>query len=69
VIRRCVPKTSASRKTYSKDIQDVANDFNNYFASIGKNTVEEVNRLRKELKLESTDEQGLFTPRVYSPSE
>ena len=40
VIRSCIPKKSASQSSFSGDVNTVANEFNNFFVNIGKNTIQ-----------------------------
>ena len=47
-IRSCIPKKSASQKTYSKDTKILADEFNQFFASVGENTVKKINALHRE---------------------
>ena len=47
-IRGCIPKKSAPRSFFSKDVNIVANEFNNYFVNIGKNTIQKINTLAEQ---------------------
>uniref|UniRef100_A0A6P8INI3 Uncharacterized protein LOC116303067 n=1 Tax=Actinia tenebrosa TaxID=6105 RepID=A0A6P8INI3_ACTTE len=49
-IRGCIPKKSASQKTYSKDNEIVANEINIFFANVGTNTIEKVNALGRAIQ-------------------
>ena len=60
-------KKSASQKTYSKDSQTVSNEFNLFFTTVGKNTIEKVNALAEKFKCESNE--CTFVPREYPLSE
>ena len=48
-IRSCLPKRSRNAKTYSKDDQVTAEEFNEYFINVGKNTVNKINDLAAKL--------------------
>lgn len=52
-IKSCIPKKSATNKTYSKDSGMVANEFDHFFATVGKNTAEKVSGRAKTFQLES----------------
>jgi hypothetical protein len=47
-IRSCMPKRSVSTKNYSQDEKSVANEFNNFFTSIGEVTRQKVQSLANE---------------------
>ena len=47
-IPSCIPKKTASRRTFSKDDKTVANDFYYFFTSVGQNTVDKIQTLAKE---------------------
>ena len=38
-IRSCIPKKSSTQRSYSKDHKSVANEFNQFFSSVGENTI------------------------------
>ena len=48
-IRSCLPNKSASQKTYSKDSKVLDDEFNQFFASVGENTVKKMNVLAEKL--------------------
>lgn len=68
IIRSCIPKktTTGSAKSLVKDEEVIANDFNNYFCSIGKNTVKKINLMAEEFNydLNRADE---LRPKNFSP--
>ena len=66
-IRSFVPKSSVNRKTYSKEDKLVADEFNKYFTSIGKNTIHKIQSLASECNYDLT--QPSFVPRCYPLSE
>ena len=47
-IRLCLPKRSVTPKVYSKDDKTVADDVNNFFASVGKSTNSKIESLAEE---------------------
>ena len=67
VIRSCIPKKSASQSLFSGDVNTVANEFNNFFVNIGKNTIQKISTLTEKFQCEAHD--SLFTPREYPASE
>ena len=50
-IRSCIPKKTASQKPYSKDNKILADEFNQFFASVGENTVKKNNALAEKNQL------------------
>ena len=66
-IRSCLPKKSASQKTYSKDTKVLADEFNQFFASIGENTVKKMNALVEKFSYELNE--PAFVPPKYPSSE
>ena len=66
-IRSCIPKKSASQKAYSKDTKILADEFNQFFASVGENTVKKINALAEMFSYEPNE--PAFVPREYPPSE
>ncbi|CAB4040145.1 Hypothetical predicted protein [Paramuricea clavata] len=48
VIRTCIPKKSTGKKCFSSDDKSVANNFNQFFTSVGSNTVTKIKSLAKE---------------------
>ena len=66
-IRSCIPKKSAPRRFFSKDVNIVANEFNNFFVNIGKNTIQNISNLAEQLRCEEHD--FTFVPREYPVSE
>ena len=63
----CIPKKSASQKTYFKDSKILADDFNQFFVSVGENAVKRINALAENFNYESNE--SAFVPREYPPSE
>ena len=66
-IRSCLPKKSASQKTHSKDTKVLADEFNQFFASVGENTVKKMNALVEKFSYEVNE--PAFAPRKYPSSE
>ena len=66
-IRSFIPKKSVNRKSYSKEDKLVANKFNEYFTSIGQNTIEKIQSLANECNFDLT--QSSFVPRCYPLSQ
>ena len=66
-IRSCIPKKSASQKTFTKDDTVVANEFNSFFSSAGQTTTSKINSLAKECNYDLA--QSEFKPRSYPESE
>ena len=66
-IRSCIPKKSASQKTYSKSTKVLADEFNQFFASVGENTVKKINALAEKFSYEPNE--PAFVPRKYPSSE
>ena len=62
-IRVCIPKKSASRKAYSKDNKVVADEFNEFFTSIGQTTVEKIQSLADQSNYDLT--KSSFAPRCH----
>ena len=67
VIRTCIPKKSTEKKCFSSDDESVANNFNQFFTSIGSNTVTKIKSLAKENNY--TPSQLPFIPHSYPESE
>ena len=67
VIRTCIPKKSTGKKCFSSDDKSVANNFNQFFTSVGSNTVTKIKSLAKENNY--TPSQLPFVPRSYTESE
>jgi hypothetical protein len=67
VIRTCIPKKSTGKKCISSDDKSVANNFNQFFTSVGSNTVTKIKSLAKENNY--TPSQLPFVPRSYTDSE
>jgi hypothetical protein len=67
VIRTCIPKKSTGKKRFSSDDKSVANNFNQFFTSVGSNTVTKIKSLAKENNY--TPSQLPFVPRSYTDSE
>ena len=63
----CIVYKSASQKTYSKDTKLLADEFNQFFASVGENTVKKINALAEKFSYEPNE--PAFVPREYPPSE
>ena len=68
-IRSCIPKKSQSKTTFSRDSDVVANDFNNFFASVGKNTAEKVNSMALQFKHDTNNDSDVFVPKEYPRAE
>ena len=66
-IRSCIPKKSASQKTFTKDDNVVANEFNSFFSSVGQTSTSKINSLAEECNYELA--QSEFKPRSYPESE
>ena len=66
-IRLCTHKKSASQRNYSKDDKIVADEFNNFFSSVGKSTINRITKLAEES--DHTLNQCSFIPRIYPLSE
>ena len=60
-IRSFIPKKSVNRKSYSKEDKLVANKFNEYFTSIGQNTIDKIQSLANECNYDLT--QSSFVPK------
>ena len=63
-IRSFIPKKSVNRKSYSKL---VANKFNEYFTSMGQNTIDKIQSLTNECNYDLT--QSSFVPKCYPLSQ
>ena len=63
----CVTKKSSSRRTFTKNDKTVADEFSQFFSSLGKNTVAKITKLAKESNY--TLGQSSFVPRTYPMSE
>ena len=61
--RACIPKKSASRKAYSKDDKVVADEFNEFFTSIGQTTVGKIKSLAEQSNYDIT--KPSFVPRCH----
>ena len=66
-IHSCIPKKSASEKTYSKDTKILADKFNQFFTSVSENTVKKINALAE--KFNYALNESAFVPREYPSSE
>ena len=67
-IRSCIPRKSVTKKKSFSDSDDaVAKEFNEFFNSIGQNTVEKIYSLANECSYNLT--QSSFVPRCYLPSQ
>ena len=47
-IRSYIPKKPANVKSFTKDDQTVANEFNRFLSSVGKSTIEKIQLLAKK---------------------
>ena len=66
-IRLCLRKRSVTPKVYSKDDKTVADDFNNFFASVGKSTNSIIESLAEEHNF--VLHENAFTPKCFPTSE
>ena len=66
-IRQCVPNKSTSQRTFSKSVKSVADEFNQFFVSVGQSTVDKITSLANECNL--TLNQNYFVPRQYASSD
>ena len=66
-IRLCLRKRSVTPKVYSKDDKTVADDFNNFFASVGKSTNSKIESLAEERNF--VLHENAFTPKCFPTSE
>ena len=66
-IRSCIPKKSASTKCFCKDDKTKANEFNQFFTSVGKTTLEKIKSLTDECGY--TPSHASFVPIQYPLSE
>lgn len=53
--RSCIPKKSASQRLFSKDVNIVANELNNFFVNIGNNSIKKINTLAEQFRCEVHD--------------
>ena len=67
IIRCCIEKKSTKKKCFLSDDKSVANNFNQFFTSVGSNTVTKIKALAKESNY--TPSQLPFVPRSYPESE
>ena len=65
IIRTCIPKISNGNKCFSADEKSVANNFNEFFTSVGSNTVKKIQSLAKE----NNYHPSKFVPDSYPESE
>ena len=72
-IRSCIPKQTTRQKSYNRDEEIIANEFNSYFTSLGQITSEQINSLAAQSNYDLTqpvvptqecpdDEQFSFRP-------
>ena len=61
------PNKSTSQRTYSKSDKAVADEFNQFFVSVGQSTVDKITSLANECNL--TLNQNYFVPRQYALSD
>ena len=67
IIRTCIPKISNGNKCFSADEKSVANNFNEFFTSVGSNTVKKI-LVRKQLKkIQSLAEENNYHPSKFVP--
>ena len=66
-IRSCIPKQPVNVKSFTKDDQTVANEFNKFFSSVGKSTTEKIQLLAS--KFNYTPALDIFIPRNYPASD
>ena len=66
-IRHCIPNKSTSQRIFSKNDKTVADEFNQFFVSVGQSTVDKIPSLANECNL--TLNQNYFTPRQYALSD
>lgn len=62
-IRFCIPKKSATRREFSKDERVAANEFNEFFVSVGQRTVDKIKSLASECDF--IMDNSSFVPRQY----
>ena len=61
------PKKSSSERTFSQDEKIAAENFNNFFVSVGNSTVDKINDLANDFGFECNRDR--FAPRQYPLSE
>ena len=66
-IRHCIPNKSTSQRIFSKNDKTVADEFNQFFVSVGQSTVDKITSLANECNL--TLNQNYFAPRQYALSD
>ena len=66
-IRSCIPKKSTSSRSFTKDDNTVANEFNSFFSSEGQITVDKIKSLANECKYHLT--KTAFKPRFHAESK
>ena len=66
-IRLCIPKKSSSEGIFSQDEKIVAENFNNFFVSVGNSTVDKINDFANDFGFECNRDR--FAPRQYPLSE
>ena len=68
-IRSCIPKKSATQRRYSKDHKSVANEFNQFFSSVGENTIKKIKEMAATAECNYTLGRNSFQARNYPTSE
>lgn len=63
IIRSCVPKKTTSAKSFTKEEKVIANDFNQFFCSVGQNTVKKIHSLAEEFNYDLN--WSPFLPRSF----
>jgi MoxR-like ATPase len=59
-VRECIPRKEKTRSTYSRKVVEVANEFNEYFSSVGAKAAEEPRALVTSYGLTSTHPEMLY---------
>ena len=68
-LRSCIPKKSTAQRSYSKDHKGVANEFNQFFSSVGENTIKKIKEMAATAECNYTLGRNSFQARIYPTSE
>ena len=65
----CIPKKSTTQRSYSKDHKSIANEFNQFFSSVGENTIQKIKEMAATTECNYTLGQNSVQARNYPTSE
>ena len=69
IIDTCIPSNEKESPVYSRDTELVANDFNQFFASVGRNAAQSVAQLAVVNNINTSDTSLFLSPTISASAE